>query len=139
MLARSARRVRLAERMPLCRDEVRRDQKVTANEVRRRCAQGPPLARWHGLVDARLDRHGAARIVRRAARRAGIIKPVGLHTLRARSFTAAVWTPGSRCATCRTPRPTPIPRTTMRYDRARCSLDRHATYIVAAYVAGAAR
>jgi hypothetical protein len=31
------------------------------------------------------------------------------------------------------------PRTTMRYDRARCSLDRHATYIVAAYVAGAAR
>jgi len=30
-------------------------------------------------------------------------------------------------------------RTTMRYDRARGSLDRHATYIVAAYVAGAAR
>ena len=31
------------------------------------------------------------------------------------------------------------PRTTMRHDRARASLDRHATYIVAAYVAGAAR
>jgi len=31
------------------------------------------------------------------------------------------------------------PPTTMRYDRARGSLDRHATYIVAAYVAGAAR
>ena len=31
------------------------------------------------------------------------------------------------------------PRTTMRYDRARTSLDRHATYIVAAFVAGAAR
>ena len=31
------------------------------------------------------------------------------------------------------------PRTTMRYDRARGSLDRHATYIVAAYVAGATR
>ena len=30
------------------------------------------------------------------------------------------------------------PRTTMRYDRARASLDRHATYIVATYVAGAA-
>jgi len=27
----------------------------------------------------------------------------------------------------------------MRYDRARGSLDRHATYIAAAYVAGAAR
>jgi hypothetical protein len=31
------------------------------------------------------------------------------------------------------------PRTTMRYDRARQSLDRHATYVVAAFVAGAAR
>jgi hypothetical protein len=31
------------------------------------------------------------------------------------------------------------PRTTMRYDRARGSMDRHATYIVAAYLAGAAR
>ena len=31
------------------------------------------------------------------------------------------------------------PRTTMRYDRAGVSLDRHATYIVAAFVAGAAR
>jgi hypothetical protein len=31
------------------------------------------------------------------------------------------------------------PRTFMRYDRARASLDRHATYIVSAYIAGAAR
>jgi integrase/recombinase XerD len=31
------------------------------------------------------------------------------------------------------------PRTTMRYNRARGSLDRHATHIVAAYIAGAAR
>ncbi len=31
------------------------------------------------------------------------------------------------------------PRTTMRYDRARQSLDRHATYVVAAFLAGAAR
>ena len=31
------------------------------------------------------------------------------------------------------------PRTTMRYDRARTSLDRHATYIVAAFIARAAR
>jgi len=31
------------------------------------------------------------------------------------------------------------PRTTMRYDRARVSLDRHATYIVSAFVAGASR
>jgi integrase len=32
----------------------------------------------------RLDRHGAGRIVRRAARRAGITKPVGPHTPAAR-------------------------------------------------------
>jgi hypothetical protein len=31
------------------------------------------------------------------------------------------------------------PRTTIRYDRARGSLDRHATYIVVAYLAGAGR
>ena len=31
------------------------------------------------------------------------------------------------------------PRTTMRYDRARVSLDRHATYIVSTFIAGAAR
>ena len=37
----------------------------------------------------RLDRHGAARIVRRAARRAGITKPVGPHTLRHAFITSA--------------------------------------------------
>jgi integrase len=31
------------------------------------------------------------------------------------------------------------PKTTMRYDRARVSLDRYATYVVAAFIAGAAR
>jgi len=31
------------------------------------------------------------------------------------------------------------PRTTMRYGRARVSLDRRATYVVAAFIAGAAR
>ena len=37
----------------------------------------------------RLDRHGAARIVRRAACRAGIVKRVGPHTLRHACITAA--------------------------------------------------
>ena len=32
-----------------------------------------------------------------------------------------------------------IPRTTMRYDRARMSLDRHAPYVVATFIAGASR
>jgi len=187
----------------------------------------------------RLDRHGAARIVRRAARQAGIAKPVGPHTLRHAFITAAQMSriasdasfsslrdqalPAVQRAALSQPRgnespftmpelgchhalasartmlhpvrlqPTPAccswhnqkaqrqgqtpqplvrgahlfsrvgtllstsfdagvplrdvqeaashddPRTTMRYDRARTSLDRHATYIVAAYVAGAAR
>ena len=38
----------------------------------------------------RLDRHGAARIVRRVARRAGIGKPMGPHTLRHAFITAAL-------------------------------------------------
>jgi integrase/recombinase XerD len=37
-----------------------------------------------------LDRHGAARVVRRVARRAGITKPVGPHTLRHAFITAAL-------------------------------------------------
>jgi integrase len=38
----------------------------------------------------RPDRHGAARIVRRTAHRAGITKPVGPHTLRHAFITAAL-------------------------------------------------
>ena len=64
----------------------------------------------------RLDRHGAGRVVRKVALDAG----VPLRDVREAASHAD-------------------PRTTMRYDRARGSLDRHATYIVAAYVAGAAR
>jgi hypothetical protein len=40
---------------------------------------------------------------------------------------------------CKKPPATPTPATTMRYDRARVSLDRHATYIVATFLAGASR
>jgi integrase/recombinase XerD len=86
----------------------------------------------------RLDRHGAARIVRRAARRAGITKPVGPHTLRHAFITAAL-DAGVPLRDVQEAASHADPRTTMRYDRARGSLDRHATYIVAAYLAGAAR
>ena len=51
----------------------------------------------------RLDRHGAGRIVRRTARRAGIGKVVTPHTLR-HAFITAVSTLGSRCATSKKPR-----------------------------------
>jgi site-specific recombinase XerD len=91
----------------------------------------------------RLDRHGAARIVRRAAGRAGIAKPVGPHTLRHAFITAAL-DAGVPLRDVQEAASHADPRTTMRYDRARGSLDRHATYIVAtyivaAYLAGAAR
>jgi len=86
----------------------------------------------------RLDRHGAARIVRRVTRRAGITKPVGPHTLRHAFITAAL-DAGVPLRDVQEAASHADPRTTMRYDRARASLDRHATYIVAAYVAGAAR
>ena len=86
----------------------------------------------------RLDRHGAARIVRRVACRAGIVKPVGPHTLRHAFITAAL-DAGVPLRDVQEAASHADPRTTMRYDRARGSLDRHATYIVAAYVAGAAR
>jgi integrase len=82
----------------------------------------------------RLDRHGAARIVRRA----GIAKHVGPHTLRHAFITAAL-DAGVPLRDVQEAASHADPRTTMRYDRARTSLDRHATYIVAAYVAGAAR
>jgi integrase/recombinase XerD len=86
----------------------------------------------------RLDRHGAGRIVRRVARRTGITKPVGPHTLRHAFITAAL-DAGVPLRDVQEAASHADPRTTMRYDRARASLDRHATYIVAAYVAGAAR
>jgi hypothetical protein len=49
------------------------------------------------------------------------------------------WTPGMPLRDVREAASHADPRTTMRYDRARTSLDRHATYIVAAFIAGAAR
>jgi integrase/recombinase XerD len=71
----------------------------------------------------RLDRHGAARIVRRVARRAGITKPVGPHTLRHAFITAAL-DAGVPLRDVQEAASHADPRTTMRYDRARASLDR---------------
>ena len=86
----------------------------------------------------RLDRHGAARVVRRVTRRAGISKHVSPHTLRHAFITAAL-DAGVPLRDVQEAASHADPRTTMRYDRARTSLDRHATYIVAAFIAGAAR
>ena len=91
-----------------------------------------------GVDGERLDRHAAARIVARIARKAGIAKRVGPHTLRHAFITAAL-DAGVPLRDVQEAASHADPRTTMRYDRARVSLDRHATYIVATFIAGAAR
>jgi integrase/recombinase XerD len=91
-----------------------------------------------GVDGKRIDRHAAGRIVRRIARRAGIAKRVGPHTLRHAFITAAL-DAGVPLRDVQEAASHADPRTTMRYDRARVSLDRHATYIVATFLAGASR
>jgi integrase/recombinase XerD len=89
-------------------------------------------------ADGRLDRHAAGRIVCRTACHARIGKLVTPHTLRHALITAAL-DAGVPLRDVQEAASHADPRTTMRYDRARSSLDRHATYIVAAYLAGATR
>ena len=98
-------------------------------------AEGPIFLRPDGQ---RMDRHCAGRIVHRVARRAGLDKTISPHTLRHAFITAAL-DAGVPLRDVQEAASHADPRTTMRYDRARVSLDRHATYIVAAYLAGAAR
>ena len=76
--------------------------------------------------------------MRRTARRAGITKRVGPHTLRHDFITAAL-DAGVPLRDVQEAASHADPRTTMRYDRARISLDRHATYIVSTFIAGASR
>ena len=87
---------------------------------------------------ARMNRHQAARVVRRLARQAGIDKTISPHSLR-HSFITAALDAGVPLRDVQEAASHADPRTTMRYDRARRSLDRHATYIVATFVAGASR
>jgi integrase len=92
------------------------------------------------LTDAanRMNRYQAARLVRRLARHAWIDKTISPHSLRHSFITAALDT-GVPLRDVQEAASHADPRTTMRYDRARQSLDRHATHIVATFVAGAAQ
>ena len=98
--------------------------------------EGPIFCNWDGT--RRLDRHAATRIVRRLTKHAGIEKPVTPHSLR-HSFITAALDAGVALRDVQEAASHADPRTTMRYDRARRSLDRHATYIVATFLAGASR
>ncbi len=97
--------------------------------------EGPIFLSVNGT---RLDRHGASRVVRRLAKRAGVNKRIGPHSLR-HSFITTALDAGVPLRDVQEAASHADPRTTMRYDRARQSLDRHATYIVATFVAGASR
>jgi integrase/recombinase XerD len=83
----------------------------------------------------RLNRHAATRIVRRLAKRAGVTKHISPHSLR-HSFITAALDAGVPLRDVQIAARHADPRTTTRYDRARNNLDRHASYIVAAFVAG---
>ena len=85
----------------------------------------------------RMNRHAATRIVRRLAKRAGISKHISPHSLRHSYITAAL-DAGVPLRDVQIAARHADPRTTTRYDRARDNLDRHASYIVTAFVAGAA-
>jgi integrase/recombinase XerD len=77
-----------------------------------------------------MNRHAASRV----ARRAGTDKKIGPHTLRHAFITAAL-DAGVPLRHVQEAASHADPRTSMRYDRGRVSLDRHATYIAAAYLA----
>ena len=86
----------------------------------------------------RLDRHGPGGSFARSRAARASARPLRPTRSDTRSSPRRC-TPGSRCATCRKPPHTQIPGPQCGTTEARGSLDRHATYIVAAYVAGAAR
>ncbi len=85
-----------------------------------------------------MDRYAADRMVKRLARTAGISKRISPHSLR-HSFITAALDAGVPLRDVQEAASHADPRTTMRYDRGRGSLDRHATYIVATFLAGASR
>lgn len=97
--------------------------------------EGPIFLGANGL---RMTRDCAARMVRRLAKGAGITKKISPHSLR-HSFITAALDAGVPLRDVQEAASHADPRTTMRYDRARQSLDRHATYIVSTFIAGSAR
>jgi integrase len=87
---------------------------------------------------SRLDRHGAARAIRRLARAAGISTPLSPHGLRHTYVTVSLEA-GVPLHIVQDGAGHADPRTTRRYDRARHALDGHASYAIASFVAAAQR
>jgi len=95
-------------------------------------ARGPILLNSRG---SRMDRHAAARRLRRLAEAAGVrITRPHPHMLR-HTFVTTMLDAGVDLRDVQIAARHADPRTTMRYDRARKNLDRHPNYILAAYMA----
>ena len=93
---------------------------------------GPLLRnRWGN----RMTRNNVATAVSTLAARAGIQRRMTPHTLRHAAITAAL-NAGAHLRDVQDFARHADPKTTMRYDRNRHSLDRHATYAIAQYIAG---
>jgi integrase/recombinase XerD len=92
-----------------------------------------PLLR--NLWGNRMSRNNVAAAVARLAREAGIARRMTPHTLRHAAITAAL-NAGAHLRDVQDFARHADPKTTMRYDRNRHSLDRHATYAIAQYIAG---
>lgn len=84
-----------------------------------------------------LTQKSACAMVRRLAKAAGITKKVHSHLLRHGMVTAAL-DAGVPLRDVQVAARHSDPRTTTRYDRARLNLDRHAAYVVSAYLTGGA-
>lgn len=80
-----------------------------------------------------LNRFQATRVIRRLTRAANIDKSISPHSLRHTAVTLAL-DAGAPLRDVQDMAGHADPRTTRRYDRARMSLDRHATYTLASYL-----
>jgi len=93
---------------------------------------GPLLLNTQGR---RLDRHAATRRLHHLADHAGIrVARMHLHMLR-HTYVTTMFDAGVDLRDVQIAARHADPRTTMRYDRARTTLDRHPNYILAAYMA----
>jgi len=93
--------------------------------------QGPIFATRTGRA---MDRHAAWKVIRRLARSAGLTDELSPHGLR-HAFVTNALEAGVPLHLVQEAASHADPRTTIRYNRRRFSLDSHATYAVAAFVA----
>jgi integrase/recombinase XerD len=96
--------------------------------------EGPVLLTRAGT---RMDRFAATRIVKRLAKAAGVEKRISPHSLRHSAITACLDAGVTLRDTQYFARHAD-PRTTTHYDRHRHNMDRHASYVLTAFVAGGA-